>query len=152
MIRETAGIAGNIDRVIAQDPLNVALEICALTDVGGGRAVEADLSRRRRHRPRADKSCGDGIEFAVGRRVARIADERAAPDFAGHEPPFMNKRIGATDGADGDAEIEGEIALRRKLGSHWKRTAGDRRLDLVGEDGHRSGPCPGKDREANLSS
>jgi hypothetical protein len=45
----------------------------------------------------------------------------------------VDERIGPADRADRDADVEGEVALRRQLAAGWQRAAGR------------------KDREAKLS-
>jgi hypothetical protein len=67
------------------------------------------------------------------RRRAVAADVGPAPDFAAHQTPLAEDRVGAADRPDGHAHVEGEIALRRELCARRQHAAADVALDPVGE-------------------
>ena len=54
---------------------------------------------------------------AIGWSARRAEHEGAAADFAADQPALANQRIGAADRADCHPDVEGEVALRRQLGS-----------------------------------
>jgi len=62
-----------------------------------------------------------------------VGDEGAAADMGGELLALDAQVVGAPDGADGDAEAVGELALRRQLGPAREAALGDRRGDGVGE-------------------
>ena len=98
-----------------------AASTSGLADVGGGGRIEAQGLALRRH---DDGGTGSG-QGGKGRRRAGAAVEHisAAPHFARHQPALAGERIGASDGADGDPEIEGEIALGGSFAPAFSRPA-----------------------------
>jgi hypothetical protein len=73
----------------------------------------------------------DQVPGAVVHRVgaagrgSRAPDKGAAPDLAGDEAAFGSERVGAADGADGDAKAIGQVALRRQARALRQAPVGD---------------------------
>ena len=57
----------------------------------------------------------------------------APPDFAGHKSALAHNRISAADGANGDANIKRQIALRRQFCSSWQCAAVDGIFNSIGQ-------------------
>ena len=105
----------------------------ALPDLRRRRRVEAKLRGLRHLLARARNAVrpimSDAPFVLVGLSAEHIG---AAPDLAADQPALARDRIGAGDRADGDADIEGQVALRGKLGARRKRAFRDAALDAVG--------------------
>jgi hypothetical protein len=101
-----------------------------LPDIRGSGAVHRQLARRQQERPRA----ADRSSRGFGRFVPATKGEHigAASDFAADQPALSQCRVSASYRADCHPKIEGEIALRRELGSGGKHAALDVALDTVG--------------------
>jgi hypothetical protein len=84
----------------------------ALADIGRGGAVETQLAARRVDRARALQAW-----FDIGFRALRTLSKHigAATDLATDQTAFAQQLIGPADGADGRADVIGEVALRRQF-------------------------------------
>ena len=111
-----------------------------LADVGSGRRVEADLGVGRIQTAGTGKRLRDRIDKLDLLAVRTLENIGAAADFASDEAAFMHKGIGPADRADGNADIIGEIALRRQLRARRQDAMRDRIFDAVSDaDVNRAG-------------
>ena len=60
------------------------------------------------------RDSGPGERRRYGRAIARLEHVGAAADLAACQPALEQEPIGAADRADGDVELEGQVALGRQ--------------------------------------
>ncbi len=75
----------------------------------------------------------------------------SAPDLAADEAAFAHDIVGASNGANGDTNVIGEIALRRQFCADGQGAFADCLLDLVGDPRIKRTMTLLNVREANLS-
>ena len=112
-------------------PAHQLADGAVLANIGGGGGIHARHAWRRECAGAAKEFGDRGGGVLIGGGMAE--HERTAADLAGNQPAFAHQRIGPADRADGDADVEGEIALRRQLGAGGQGAGGDVVLDPVGK-------------------
>ena len=110
--------------MLTHDPARQLLDRAHLADFRRRGRIHAQGAGGRGEGARPERRLRQGGRL-LRRNLGAAEHIGASPDLAADQPALAQQRVGAPHSADGDAEIEGEIALRRKLCAGRQHAAAD---------------------------
>ena len=127
------GIADRRQRQVSRNFADVMIDQDILADIRRARCVEAIAVRGRLGVACPGQRGDDRVMGRGGGGRLAVAYIGAASHFAAHETAFVDRRIGATDGANGHANVKGQIALRWQFRPGGQGAIIDRAFNRIGE-------------------